>query len=538
MTTPYRQHQYDYIIVGAGSAGCVLANRLTADGKHRVLLLEAGPGTGGFFSSMPSGFARFMHSRKFNWLYRSKPDKDLRDGQGLYTPRGKMLGGSSGINAMIYTRGLRSDYDAWAADGCQGWSYNDLLPYFKKAEGNQRGSDTYHNADGPLKVSDVPPWYPVSRQFLAACGEYGLPYNADFNGAQLQGYGAYQFTIDGGKRCGAYDAYLKPALKRSNLVVLNECLTERVLFSDKIANGVCYKRAGHRYVASASKEVIVASGAFNSPQLLLRSGIGPAKELAQCGIELIADSPEVGKNLQEHVDISIHVKNARRDGMTLTPWGLLKLAPALLQYVLKKEGQLARSLAEVGAFYCSSGDIGEPDIQLHLLPVMFNDSGYDWWPTFKHGFTCHVCLLRPRSRGEVTLNASDPLKAPTIRYGFLSDKADQHDLINGIHKALDILKQPGLSRHNGGILFPRPADDNDELLRQLRNQCGLIYHPTSTCRMGSDATAVVDPQLRVNGVARLRVVDASIMPTVISGNTNAPTIAIAEKGADLIKADA
>lgn len=538
MTSAYRQHHYDYIIVGAGSAGCVLANRLSADGRHRVLLLEAGPGAGGFFSSMPSGFARFMHSRKFNWLYRSHPDRALRDGQGLYTPRGKMLGGSSGINAMIYTRGLASDYDRWAANGCSGWSYNDLLPYFKKAEGNQRGKDCYHNDEGPLRVSDVAPWYPVSKQFLAACGEYGLPYNADFNGAQLEGYGAYQFTIADGKRCGAYDAYLKPALKRANLVVLNECLTERVLFSKRTANGVCYRRGGHRYVATAGKEVILASGAFNSPQILLRSGIGPAAELQQSGIELIADSPDVGNNLQEHVDISIHVKNARRDGMTLTPFGLLKLTPALIRYLLTKDGQLAHSLAEVGAFYRSSAAVAEPDIQLHLLPVMFNDSGYDWWPTLKHGFTCHVCLLRPRSRGKVRLNPQDPLGSPRIDYGFLTDSADQQDLLNGIRKALDILQQPSLQHHNGGILFPRPADDDAELLAQVRQQCGLIYHPTSTCRMGADSRSVVDECLRVRGVSQLRVIDASIMPTVISGNTNAPTIAIAEKGADLIKADA
>jgi len=538
MPKTYSQHHYDYIIVGAGSAGCVLANRLTEDSSKRVLLLEAGPGTGGFFSSMPSGFARFMHSRKFNWLYRSQPEPKLRQGQGLYTPRGKMLGGSSGINAMIYTRGLPSDYDHWAALGCHGWSYSDILPYFRRAEGNGRGTDQHHNDSGPLKVSDVPPWYNVSRQFLSACEDYGLPHNSDFNGSKLEGYGAYQFTIHNGRRFGAYDAYLKPALTRTNLVVLSECLTERVLFSNNKATGVCYRRAGHRYVASASKQVIVAAGAFNSPQILMRSGIGDRQHLAKHNIECLVDNPEVGKNLQEHVDISIHVRNRKKDGMTLTPWGLLKLAPALVQYITTKKGQLARSLAEVGAFYRSSEAVAEPDIQCHLLPVMFNDSGYSWWPTLKHGFTCHVCLLRPRSRGQVSLNHVDPMLAPNIRYGFLSNANDRQDLINGLRKAIAILGQPSLAGHNGGIVFPDKNATDQQLLEQISEQCGLIYHPVGTCRMGSDPAAVVDDSLRVNGVANLRVIDASIMPTVISGNTNAPTIAIAEKGADLIKADA
>lgn len=538
MNKTYRQHHYDYIIVGAGSAGCVVASRLTENPRHRVLLLEAGCGAGGFFSDMPSGFARFIHSRKFNWLYRSKSEPGLRQGQGLYTPRGKMLGGSSGINAMIYTRGLASDYDGWAAKGCQGWAYHDMLKYFKKAEGNQRGVSTFHNQSGPLKVSDVKPWYPVSRQFLAACDEFGLPANPDFNGENLEGHGPYQFTMDNGKRCSSYHAYLLPALKRKNLTVLTECSTERVLFANKRATGVCYRRAGHRYVASAAKEVIVAAGTFNSPQVLLRSGIGPATELARHDIELTYDSPEVGKNLQEHVDVSLHVRNHQSDGMTLTPWGLIKLAPSLFQYLFRRSGQLAHSLAEVGAFYRSAEQIAEPDIQCHLLPVMFNDSGYDWWPTLRNGFTCHVCLLRPRSRGQVTLNPNDVMKAPQIEYGFLRDADDRRDLINGVRKALEILQQPALAAHNGGILFPKAESSDEQLLAQIKKQCGLIYHPTSTCRMGSDSTAVVDSQLRVNGVTGLRVVDASIMPTVISGNTNAPTIAIAEKGADLIKADA
>lgn len=543
MTTPHLSDanaSFDYIIVGAGSAGCTLANRLTECGKFRVLLLEAGSSHGGLFSDMPSGFARFMHSRKFNWLYRSHKEPQLTNPKGCYTPRGKMLGGSSGINAMIYTRGLSSDYNSWAAKGNVGWSYNDLLPYFIKSENNSRGASNYHGNSGPLTVSDVSPFYPVSKCFLEACSEFGLPPNPDFNGVHLEGHNSYQFTMKDGKRCSAYHAYLKPALKRNNLTVISGCLTERVAFSGIKATGVCYQQNGRRYIASARKEVILCAGAFNSPQILMRSGVGSASELAKFGIESVYDNPAVGKNLQEHVDVSIQCKNKMRDGLTLSPLGLIKLSVPFIQYILSSKGQLAHSLAEVGAFYRSSNEVKEPDIQAHLLPVMFNDSGYDWNPTLKHGFTCHVCLLRPESRGAVHLNPEDPMAKPQITYGFLSEKSDQKALLNGIRKALEILKQPALAKHNGGIMFPNPCLSDAELLEQIKSKTGLIYHPAGTCKMGpkNDTGAVVDPELKVIGVEKLRVIDASIMPTVISGNTNAPTIAIAEKGADLIKADA
>ncbi|MEL7798342.1 MULTISPECIES: GMC family oxidoreductase [Idiomarina] len=543
MTTPHHSDttkSFDYIIVGAGSAGCTLANRLTECGKYRVLLLEAGSSHGGLFSDMPSGFARFMHSKKFNWLYRSTEEPQLTNAKGCYTPRGKMLGGSSGINAMIYTRGLPSDYNAWAEQGNPGWSYNDLLPYFIKSECNSRGSNRHHGDNGPLAVSDVAPYYRVSQRFLDACSEYGLAINTDFNGAKLEGHGPFQFTIKNGKRCSAYHAYLKPALERSNLTLLSECLTERVVFCGKKATGVCYHQRGKRYIAHAAKEIVLCAGAFNSPQILLRSGIGPARELSESNVELLYDNSAVGKNLQEHVDISIHCRNKAKDGLTLTPWSLIKLSIPFIQYLFTRKGQLAHSIAEVGAFYRSSEKIKEPDIQVHLLPVMFNDSGYDWMPTLKHGFTCHVCLLRPKSRGELRLNPNDPLGKPKITYGFLNKPSDQSALLNGIKKAFEILNQPALTEHHGGFLFPGPNTSDEQLLEQIMSKTGLIYHPAGTCKMGpeTDPEAVVTPTLKVRGVEQLRVVDASIMPNVISGNTNAPTIAIAEKGADLIKADA
>ncbi|MTJ01149.1 GMC family oxidoreductase [Idiomarina piscisalsi] len=544
MTTSLRsntEESFDYIIVGAGSAGCTLANRLTESGKYSVLLLEAGASHGGLFSDMPSGFARFMHSRKFNWLYRAEKEPHLTSPKGSYTPRGKMLGGSSGINAMIYTRGLASDYDHWVALGNRGWGYNDLLPYFIKSENNSRGANAYHGAEGPLHISDVTPYYCVSRQFLSACQEYGLPRNTDFNGAQLEGHGPYQFTMKDGKRCSTYHAYLKPALHRTNLTVLTDSLTERVLFCGKTATGIAYQRSGESYIAMANKEVILSAGAFNSPQILLRSGVGPANEIENADISLVHELPGVGKNLQEHVDISLHYKNKAKDGLTLTPWNLLKLSVPFLKYLFTGKGQLAHSIAEVGAFYRSSEAVNEPDIQVHLLPVMFNDSGYDWLPTLVNGFTCHVCLLRPKSRGQVQLNPDSPMGKPTITYGFLKEKDDQQALLHGIKKAFEIMKQPALAKHNGGRLFPTEGATNDSLLlEEIKSRTGLIYHPVGTCKMGpdNDSEAVVDASLKVHGIKRLRVVDASIMPTVISGNTNAPTIAIAEKSADLIKADA
>ncbi|RUO81564.1 choline dehydrogenase [Idiomarina tyrosinivorans] len=538
MSNQYQRYHYDYVIVGAGSAGSVLANRLSADCSKRVLLLEAGGSDGGLFSSMPAGFARFMHSAKHNWLFRSLPTTDSTVSKGHYTPRGKMLGGSSAMNAMIYTRGAPSDYDQWAQQGCEQWGYQQLLPYFIRSEGNQHIHDAYHGNDGPLKVSRQQPFYPVSQQFLAACAEAGIAPNPDFNGAQLAGSGAFQFTINNGQRCSAYKAYVKPIRKRENLSILKECLVERVVFSGKRATGVCFQRAGQRFIAAAEKAVILSAGTFQSPAILERSGIGSSKRLHRLGIECLVDNPNVGENLQEHVDICLHYRNAAKDGLTLTPWGLLKLTPALLQYLTRRSGQLAHSLAETGAFLRSSDSVETPDIQLHLLPVMFNDSGYDWWPTLQHGFTCHVCLLRPQSRGCSHIDSNRASAKPRIDYQFLQTAQDRQRLAQGVRQAHSIISQPALAKHNGGALWDIDALTDAQLFEGLRARAGLIYHPVGTCKMGVDDSAVVDPSLRVKGTEKLYVVDASIMPTIISGNTNAPTIAIAEKGADIITADA
>ena len=532
------EHSFDYIIVGGGSAGCVLANRLSEDNQFRVLLIEAGRKPPGFFSTMPSGFARFIHSPTFNWLYRGQSYAK----QTTYTPRGKGLGGSSAINAMIYCRGSQDDYQRWAEAAGREWGYSALLPYFKKSEANQRGASYFHGDQGPLKVSDKVPYYPVCRAFVEACQELGLPYNSDFCGDTLTGAGPFQFTMANGERCSTYRAYLKPILARPNLTVLSGYDVRRVLFEGTTAQGVeatCNGQYQHFY---ARREVILAAGSLASPVILQRSGVGPSDDLKSAQIPVVYHAPEVGENLAEHADICIHVKNKKRNGLTLTPWGLLKLLPAFLYYLINKNGQLSHSLAEVGAFFdVDKGDWAndnEPRFQCHVLPVMFKDSGYNWWPTLTHGFSIHVCLLRPESKGRVQLNPSAPDDKPLIDYRFFSNPNDLVALTAAVKKVCTLLNARALKPFVGKRLFPKPFTKDHELAQQITEAIGLIYHPVGTCRMGEDHNAVVDPQCRVRGVSRLRVIDASIMPTPISGNTNAPTIAIAEKGADLIKADA
>ena len=537
MTSPTAHVSYDYIIVGGGSAGCVLANRLS-DSQHQVGLFEAGGENKSLLVDMPGGVASFMRWRKFNWLYRSNDGLPLRDGKGLYTPRGKGLGGSSAINAMIYTRGAPSDYQHWAAVSSPAWGWPKVLERFKKLERNERGADDFHGDQGPLHVSNHQPHFAVAKQFLAAANELGIPYNPDFNGADLYGVGAYQFTIHQGKRWSVRKAFLEPALTRANLKVHTGCLVERVVFAGTRAIGIHYRHKGTLYFAQANKEVILSGGALNSPQLLKLSGVGPAAELRQFGIQVVADRPEVGENLQEHVDVMVQYRNAQKDGITINPIGLAKLTKGLWDFVRRKRGPLASPPCEVGGFLRSSEQVETPDIQLHVVPTLFNDSGYDLVPALRHGYACHVCVLRPKARGRVYLQSPDAQQAPGFDYQFLQHTEDQQVLLSGVKQALAIMQATALADHNGGIIVPQHSHSDEQLLAELRRHIGLIYHPTSTCRMGNDADSVVDEELRVRGVSRLRVVDASIMPTVISGNTNAPTMVIADIGADFILADA
>lgn len=533
---------YDYIIVGGGTAGCVLANRLSACGRYQVLLLEAGGSGRSFFSTMPGGVIRFMHSRKFNWLLRSSDPGPLRAGQGFYTPRGKGLGGSSMINAMIYTRGLPSDYDHWASVSSDAWAWRNVLPRFKQLENNQRGASEYHGTAGPLHVSDVPTYFPVARQFVAAAVAAGIPYNPDFNGPQLEGVGPYQFTIKDHQRWSARKAFLEPALTRPNLTVLTGCQAERVLFDQTLtparATGVQFKRRRRSQVATARCEVILACGAIHSPQLLMLSGVGPAEHLAEFNIPVVANRAEVGQNLQEHVDVMVHCHNRLKDGISITPRGLAQMTKGFIQYLWKREGPLAVSPSETGGFIKSDPSVAEPDLQLHFVSCRFNDSGWDLRPAFHHGFACHVCILRPQARGELTLASANPMVPPRFNYNFLDNEADRETLLRGVKIVRNIMAQAPLSQHHGGEAWPGPTTSDAELWQLIEQQVGLIYHPTSTCRMGNDANAVVDAELRVNGVSQLRVIDASIMPTILSGNTNAPTMVIADIGADFILADA
>jgi choline dehydrogenase-like flavoprotein len=529
---------YDYIIVGGGSAGCVLADRLTADGAAQVCLIEAGPADSSPLIAMPGGVIALMRSKLYNWQFWTAPQSHL-DGRARYCPRGKTLGGSSSINAMVYIRGNAADYDQWAGLGNAGWSYRDVLPYFRSTENHERGADAYHGVGGPLSVTLPAEKSVLSRAFVAAAQEAGYSHNDDFNGAAQDGVGMYEVMQKGGERCSNARAFLRQAEARPNLTVLTDKAATRILFEGKQAAGVRYHDDGRLCDVIARREVIVCAGTIGSPHLLKLSGIGPREELERFGIPVVADSPGVGENLQDHLDILVSVRDKTRLAMSFHPLSLLRTIWEMLKYVFAKTGQFTSNVAEAGGFIRSRPEEPIPDLQLHFVPIANAYHALELGRLFKYAYTVMVCDLRPLSRGSVTLASDDPLVAPKIdpRYG--AEPRDIDKLVIGIGKAREILKQKAFDLHRGEELEPGAALQSDEQLREwVRTHAETVYHPIGTCKMGVDAMAVVDPQLRVRGVTGLRVCDASIMPTLVGGNTNAPTTMIGEKAAAMIRQDA
>ena len=529
------ENRFTYVVVGGGSAGCVLANRLTKKNTNRVCLLEAGPEDRTPFISTPGAFAYFMFSKKYNWMFESTPRADIRNGQPVFCPQGKTLGGSSAINAMIYIRGHRNDYDHWASLGNRGWDFESLLPYFRKNECNERGADRLHGDQGPLYVSDCRNHYPLNERFLQAAEQAGFPATGDFNGEQHEGVGYYQFTIKDGKRCSASQAYLRPVRNRENLTVECNALATRIIFEGKRATGIEFQKDGSTQRVYADKEIIISGGAYNSPKLLMLSGIGGNDALAAAGIPPFHELPGVGENLQEHVDSCVLQKSKKGDGFRASPAGLLRMVHEPFRYLFSKKGKLASSVTQAGGFLRTSSEISIPDVQLHFLPLLYDDSGRNLKLMSKKGYSCHVCVLRPRSLGRMTLQSPVPLDAPLIDLNFLEHRDDRKTLVEGIRLARKILASSSFDDYRGDELTPGPdAQSDEEILTRARERLGLVYHPVGTCKMGSDRMAVVDDELKVHGLDALRVVDASIMPTLIGGNTNAPTMVIAEKAADMI----
>ena len=512
---------YDYVVVGAGSAGCVLAARLSEDPDVRVALIEAGGPDTAQEIHIPAAFPQLFKS-ELDWDLDTDPEPGI-GGRRTYLPRGKMFGGCSSINAMIYIRGNRADYDGWAAAGATGWSYADVLPYFRRAEDNQRGEDAFHGVGGPLTVSDGRSGHPLCSAFVQAAEQTGHKANDDFNGESQFGVGRYQLTQRGGMRCSTAVAYLHPALARPNLTVLSSARAHRVVIEGSRATGVEVERAGTLEVVRAEREVILSAGAYESPKLLMLSGIGPATALAAFGIDVVTDLP-VGQGLQDHY---MTLLNFRTDVTSL-----LGAATAENAALLQNEGRgpLTSNIGEAGGFFRSRDSLDAPDLQFHAAPALFHQEGLG--PATEHGLAFGPCVLAPTSRGTVTLRSPRPDATPRILHNYLSTAEDQDCIIAGTRIALEIATQRAMADIVTGPYGDTPASDTDaDLLAWAQRSGQTLYHPTSTCAIG----AVVDPELRVFDVAGLRVVDASVFPTVPRGNTNAPTIMAAEKAADLIK---
>ena len=519
-------NMYDYVIVGGGSAGCVLARRLSEDSSRRVLLLEAGGPDDRAEIHIPAAFSR-LFGTAVDWGYSTEPQRHLAS-RALYWPRGKVLGGSSAINAMIYIRGNRADYDGWAEGGCSGWGFEDVLPYFKRSEDNARGASSYHGVGGPLPVADLRDPSPLSERFIEAAQEAGLALNDDFNGQSQEGVGLYQVTQRAGRRISAYTAFLKPVVDRENLTIRTHAHATAVCIEKGKATGVWYSHEGEQKRADASSEVILCGGAINTPQLLMLSGIGSADALRTHGIDVVVDQPEVGQNLQDHLIVGLRYRSSETSSL-LAAESLKSVA----QYLISRRGMLSSNVAEAGAFVSTRDAESVPDLQFHCAPALFEDHGRE--RPREHGFSLGPTLVRSHSRGHLMLRSDDPTAHPTIDPCYLDDPRDLQTLVEGLKLAREIVAQSSYNKVRGEELTPgKEVGTKEDLEEYVRQTAETLYHPVGTCRMGSDEQSVVDPALRVRGVDQLRVVDASVMPSVPTGNTNAPTLMIAEKAANLI----
>ncbi|HEY6482259.1 MAG TPA: choline dehydrogenase [Steroidobacteraceae bacterium] len=524
---------FDYVIVGAGSAGCVLAERLTQAAANRVLVLENGGSDRSVYIQMPSALSIPMNMQKYNWFYYTEPEPHL-GGRRLHTPRGKVLGGSSSINGLVYVRGNALDFDGWEEQGARGWSYRDVLPYFRRAERRAEGGDIYRGACGKLCTTQGTVANPLNSAWLEAGRQAGYPLSADMNGYQQEGFARMDMTVGNGRRCSAANAYLRPAMRRANLTVRTHAHVTRILFEGRRAIGVCYRRGGQEHTALARREVILSAGPINSPQLLKLSGIGPQQELRQLGIAIVQDLPGVGENLQDHLEFYFQV--ACREPVTLyrhmNPLGKALIG---MRWLLRRDGLGATNHFEVGGFIRSRAGIRYPDIQYHFLPMAVSYDGSSL--AREHGFQAHVGPMRSRSRGWVRLASSDPAAKPRICFNYLSQPEDWHEMRACVRLTREIFAQPAFDRFRAREIQPGEAVRSDEEIDAfVRAHVESAYHPSCSCRMGAaqDPMAVVDPELQVRGVQALRVVDSSVMPTITTGNLNAPTIMLAEKAADHI----
>jgi choline dehydrogenase-like flavoprotein len=524
---------WDYVVVGAGTAGCVLANRLTEDGKHRVLLLEAGPRDTNLWIHVPLGYGKLFARTDVNWAYESEPEPHL-NGRRIFTPRGKVLGGSSSINGLVYIRGQPEDFDGW---GIPGWRFDDLLPYFRKSEDQGRGADAWHGAGGPIAVNDLPDRHELCDAFIESAAALGVPRNDDFNGARQEGAGYYQATVRNGRRSSAATGYLRPAMKRANLRVEVGALATRVRFEGGRAVGVEYLQNGGRQVVRAAREVILAGGSINSPQLLQLSGVGPRQLLERLGIRPVHDAPGVGEDLQDHFYVRTFWRCTRpitlNDDMA-SWWRQLGIG---LKYVLARRGPLTVSAGYAAAFVRTRPALARPDAQIYFINFSAAKRGGVLHPF--SGFTVSLSQLQAESRGWVRIRSADPEAPPAIQYNYLSSENERRTMVEGLKFVRRLVNTPPLAGYVAEEFQPGPKVQSDADWLAFGREAGdTVFHPTSTCRMGEDARAVVDARLRVRGLGGLRVIDASVMPAVVSGNTNAAVFALAEKGADLVREDA